>query len=1148
MPTTQRFTVLQGRRASRPLCILILLCVPLFAGAIPLRTGTVTFTATQPRDTLFTLPVTWVVLDSVRVTRNGQPISEFADWRLAEPGNRIWIYRPLGPADTLRVDYVYEPIPLYRTYIRHSLHDLGRETKAHAPGDTSRLVPAFAPQSAAMEGWSRLSKSGSLIRSVQVGTGQDLQLESALNLQLQGRVGRNVDVVAALTDQSTPIQPEGTTETLNELEKIFVSVRSPHLSTTLGDYTLELPGGQYDTYSRKLTGVLGQANYGGVTATAAGAVSRGQFFTNSFSGQEADQGPYPLHGKNNEIGMVILAGTEKVWLDGQLLRRGEGNDYTIDYSSGAISFTSRHVITSDSRIVVDFEYAREDYQRLYGAGRIEGSTADGRLGGTVTFITESDDRTRPVGFVLSDADRVRLAAAGNNPDSAIVFSADTTTAPREYMRDTTSVDGRIDTVFIYAPHDSTQQLWHVLFDDFGVGNGDYEATADTLGHTFFRFAGEARGRYRPYRRLPLPQSHSVADMRVHGSPVSGLTLTSELAMSQFDLNTFSRVGDQNNNGVAYSAGGQFDRQNPQIWFVRPYSVGADVQFRHRDQRFSELSRVSEVEFQRAWDVAVNNGIAETIREANLRLSPVKNLSLSSGYGDLSRAQSFSSLRRTLGMSAGLWRWNLTASYLSLQSNDSLTQRRGNWIRESGRFSGALGKVWLAHLTPRFGVDRENKKDRVGAASTGFRYLEYFSGMGATLPHDLSLDGEYRDRSDDALGLDGVFRKSAHAYTVSSEAAWNPSEIGRTSLRYVHREKSYATPDSAKVSSDVGRLESLISSTNRLVESNVVYEVAKTRSQDEVLVAVQVPAGTGNYRLENGHYIPDDQGNYLLVPRFTGDFQPATELNLNTVVSLRPDELPAIEGAKWLRALSTETEVVITEKTRRNLNTRLLLLDQSQFRGDSTLSGDLSFRQDVNIWRLSQKLSLRVRYHETQSLQNQYLNGGQGHTLREGGTRVRARYLAKWRGETEATFSRETFHYGSGIFPDRDITRFDLSQINTVSLSEKWETGADLRVSEANDERTATQMSIRELKPHAALTLLSRGRLDADFSWVHASSNKAAIPFELGRGANRGENLRWSLRGTYQFGQNFSGSVNYTARRDAGEQIFHTGRLEVRASF
>ena len=152
---------------------------------------------------------------------------------------------------------------------------------------------------------------------MQVGTDQDLALESALSLQIDGRVGKNIDVVAVLSDQSTPIQPEGTTESLSELEKVYVSIRSPHLATTLGDYTVNLPGGQYDSYSRKLTGVFGEGNFSPISAFAGGAVSKGEYTTNSFNGQESNQGPYTLHGKNGEIGIVILAGTETVWLDGE---------------------------------------------------------------------------------------------------------------------------------------------------------------------------------------------------------------------------------------------------------------------------------------------------------------------------------------------------------------------------------------------------------------------------------------------------------------------------------------------------------------------------------------------------------------------------------------------------------------------------------------------------------------------------------------------------------------------------------------------------------------------------------------------------------------------------------------------------------------
>lgn len=327
---------------------------------------------------------------------------------------------------------------------------------------------------------------------------------------------------------------------------------------------------------------------------------------------------------------------------------------------------------------------------------------------------------------------------------------------------------------------------------------------------------------------------------------------------------------------------------------------------------------------------------------------------------------------------------------------------------------------------------------------------------------------------------------------------------------------------------------------------MVYDVAKTRTQNQILVALQVPEGTGSYRREGDQYVPDDQGDYVLVPRYTGSYEPATVIAFSSLVSLRPDELPPRKSNAFLRALSLESELTIEERTRLPLSGRLLLLDPSRFRGDSTLVGNATFRQDVNVWRLSQKLALRLRYRESQSLQNQFLNGGQSRGLREAGARVRARYWRFWRGESEVNASIETIRYGAATVPDRDVKRVDISQINTVALSRRWEVGIDLKLSEARDELTATQVGLREVKPHAALILLGKGRFDADVAWVHGASNKSLIPYELGRGANRGENYRWSARGTYQFGQNFSGSLNYTGRLDAGERTYHTGRLEVRA--
>ena len=76
-------------------------------------------------------------------------------------------------------------------------------------------------------------------------------------------------------------------------------------------------------------------NYGAninknLKVAASGAVVRGKFNTYYVTGREGNQGPYKIFGVNNEPAILIIEGSEVVYINGVPIEGGEDKDYTIE--------------------------------------------------------------------------------------------------------------------------------------------------------------------------------------------------------------------------------------------------------------------------------------------------------------------------------------------------------------------------------------------------------------------------------------------------------------------------------------------------------------------------------------------------------------------------------------------------------------------------------------------------------------------------------------------------------------------------------------------------------------------------------------------------------------------------------------------------
>ncbi|MEZ4958127.1 MAG: hypothetical protein R2825_31495, partial [Saprospiraceae bacterium] len=98
-----------------------------------------------------------------------------------------------------------------------------------------------------------LDYNGNYTRGLSFGNNQNLVLNSQFNLQMAGQLG-DLEVLAAITDNSIPLQAEGNTQQLREFDKIFIQIKKDENKLIAGDYELGRPDSYFMNYFKKLQG------------------------------------------------------------------------------------------------------------------------------------------------------------------------------------------------------------------------------------------------------------------------------------------------------------------------------------------------------------------------------------------------------------------------------------------------------------------------------------------------------------------------------------------------------------------------------------------------------------------------------------------------------------------------------------------------------------------------------------------------------------------------------------------------------------------------------------------------------------------------------------------------------------------------------
>jgi len=459
-----------------------------------------------------------------------------------------------------------------------------------------------------------LIKRGSISRGISIGNNQNASVTSSLNLQLSGKLGKDFQIIAALTDKQVPFQPSGNTQQINDFDKIYIQIFNKKNKITLGDYDLINRENTFMAFSRKAQGMeyLFKNNDDSFLIQTSNSVSKGKYNRMVFNGKEGIQGPYKLSGVNQEPYIVIIAGTEHVYIDGELLVRGENNDYIIDYNTAELTFTAKNPISKDTRIIVEFEYSDRNYARFLTYNKVSFKKQKSFF--QFQIFHEFDAKNQPLQQSLSDYEKKVLSLAGNNEWKAVVPYVDYDSVLNSntiyYRLQDTLVNGVIyDSIFVY----STDSLAHfnVGFTFVGKGNGNYVQSSSQANGRVYKWVapmnGIKQGDFEPIRKLIAPTKKNVIAGSYHLKFFNKSQLFIETAISDFDKNLFSAIDNSLNHGFAVKTSFlqalHKSDSNKHKFYIKLY-----VQW--VSENFQAPERYKSVEFERDWNFVQNNTLEE----------------------------------------------------------------------------------------------------------------------------------------------------------------------------------------------------------------------------------------------------------------------------------------------------------------------------------------------------------------------------------------------------------------------------------------------------------------------------------------------------------------------------------------------------------
>lgn len=1049
--------------------------------------------------------------------------------------------------DTLEVKYLKLPDFLTKEY---SIYDDSKVVSNEA-GKLYTIIDTDKPKLKPFDG---LNTSGSISRGITIGNNQNTVVNSNLDLQITGKISDKVSIRASIQDSNIPLQEGGYSQKLDEFDQIFIELFSDKWSVRAGDLFLENRQSQFLNFNKKVQGLSSQFTLGKpdnkTTVFGSASLVRGQYARSTFIGQEGNQGPYKLKGNNGELFVLVISGSERVYVNGILLERGENNDYTIDYNAGEIIFTPLYPITSEMRINIEYQFSDRNFTRFLAYTGVMHEQEKFKIGGFV--YSENDVKNQPLQQNLSEDQVAILQNAGDNralmnaPSAYLDSYSENKILYRKTLIGTTEV-------FEFS-NNPNEELYNVRFSFVGQNLGNYILTNNNAIGKIYEYiapiAGIPQGNYEPTIPLIAPTKIQIATILGGYNPSEKTTIDFEIAISNNDQNLYSSIDDKNNKGVAGKL-----KADKRI-YTGKYNIDAFTNFQLVNKDFKTIERLYNIEFNRDWNLnfpfgnqtLLISGINFNLKQRGFAKYQLEKLDFSENFsGTRHIVQSFLKFKKT----------TLSTNLSALNSSSDLAT--STFIRNQTLIKHNFHKNWVGGSF-RFEDNQEILKATNEFSNVSQRFLEYGAFIGRGDSTKVFVELGYLNRVNDSIQNGFLTRVNrSDSYYLKSQLV--KTKKSNLSVFIKYRNLNYVDPLRNNEASLNSRILYNDSFFKDLIQSLSAYETSSGTIAQQEFTYLEVEPGQGVYtwidynnnsiqELQEFEIAPfPDQAKYVRVflPNqiFVRTHQNKFSQSLNFNGSIWQNK----KGfKKVLSFFYNQTSFLVERKIARNDSN----FDLNPFSTNEDIIGlNNSFRNSLFYNRGKQKHSITYTYlnNQIKTLLNVGTQENKVYTHQlQYAHLVDKSWLLQLNSNIGNSIS-ESENYSSRNF---DIDSYSLNPKLSYIFSKNasW----DIFYEYKNQENSINALEqLKQSKMGTSFTLNSEKgfTMNGEYSFLINDFNGnplSPVAFQMLQGLQAGKNSVWRLLLQKNITKYLDININYQGRNSETSKVIHNGNVQLRAFF